>query len=131
MDDECLREIRDELRMIRQLMDKNGKFNQFDSSAVPAPKPNEIINFDPDRIKWTKQMSRAGKGEFEVYPANKTDKIEATAEYKALVEAIKNAKPNKRGQRFYNQGLWHYWLGPDGATVFRRKNGGKEATKSG
>lgn len=135
-----LESIRDELRKIRQLMDKQGRFEESSIAAKPVPKPErevaesddgshlrvttseskpiDVVNWDPENIKW-KQTKNAEGEPFEIYPF-KGEKIESTPDYENLRNAILAVKQSQTGKfGLMHKGMF-YFLFTDNATLGRK-----------
>ena len=73
--------------------------------------PPDVIEYDPEKILWTK--ATGPKGPYEIYPAFQ-QKPTMTADYTALLEDLKKHK-----DKLQHGGLF-YWKFDDNITVGRK-----------
>lgn len=137
-----LESIRDELRMIRQLMDKSGVFAHMPTIAMsgpvklvggpPATKPVERevaesetkptqadplkgVVLNPENIEW--ESAKGPAGPYERHPFV-GQKVQSTPDYHNLRDAILAMhQSGKRGLQ--HEGMF-YWLFTDRATIGRK-----------
>ena len=77
-----------------------------------GPEPEQKPNWNPEKIKWVK--AEGTRGSYERYPAQ-DQKPEATADYKNLLQDLKEHKKNF----LFRDGL-NYWLFQDAVTIGRK-----------
>lgn len=137
-----LESVRDELRMIRQLMDKSGVFVHMPAIAeneVPTAKPVErevaesetnleptpgsspadMINWDPAKLEWETVESRSDKGPYERHPFT-AQKVEHTPDYDNLREAILAVQKTGKHVLGHKESGYYYWLSEDKGVIMRR-----------
>lgn len=123
-----------ELRMIRRLLDKSGRFEEEKdrqinavveeankggrekAESTPQATPQQILEFDPEKLEWEHYTAKSGKETWR-HPFQ-GQKIQFSDDYKGLRDAILSVQ--KMGRRYFSMQTYFYWLGTDQATIYRR-----------
>jgi hypothetical protein len=94
--------------------------------GVAQEKQKERVRtWDPAKIKWVQAQGTSGP--YERHPPE-GEKAEATEDYKCMLQDLKEHN-GKLSRKEADGATWFYWVFQDGATVGRKKHGGKPSGK--
>jgi len=131
---------RNEARMIRKLLDKNGRFEERSDMAKAVPKPVErevaesetipdaveiggalsVVNWNPANLEWeTIPAPKNPKGPYERHPFTGQN-VESTRDYHNLRNAILAVQKTGKHVLGHKESGCYYWLSEDTNVIMRR-----------